>query len=85
MQHMWPGGPPGGLSSCAKLKEGQLLMHRYKLTYDLYKNNEMYAHISVSGKEKSVELAARMRKHADKCSQCSQSDPDFYGLERWDD
>lgn len=83
MQHIWPGGPPGGLSDCPKLKEGQLLMHRYRLTYDMYKDDERYKHISVSGKEKSVILAKRMRDHADQCPNCSQTDEDFYGLIRW--
>ena len=67
------------LSICPKLKQGQLLMQRYRLCFNKG-NSTAYQAQADECKRKSVVLAKRMRDHADKCPNCSQRDPDFYGL-----
>ena len=67
------------LSKCPKLKQGQLLMQRYKLCHDKGAGTAYDAQ-ATECKRKSIELAKRMRNHADKCHNCSQTDQDFYGL-----
>lgn len=68
------------LSTCMKLKQGQLLMQRYFYVYHRG-NNTAYQKQADRTKERSVELAKRMRDHADKCRNCSQSDLNFYGVD----
>lgn len=69
------------LSKCPKLKQGQLLMQRYKFI-----NSYAHGKYKAQGdraKEKSVELAKRMKAHARECPLCSPQDENFYGLDHW--
>ncbi len=75
---------PPIVGTCKKLNDGQRLMYRYQFTYLYYLNDKRYEHISISGKEKSVILAARMVDHATNCATCQRErvleEEYFYGI-----
>ena len=77
--------PVRHLSTCPKLKKGQLLMHRHQVVFERGNGTYggRYQHIADESKRRSIILAKRMRDHADKCKRCSQGDENFYGLEWW--
>lgn len=74
---------PTFLSSCAKLKTGQLKMQRYKIVFNKG-NGTKYQRQADNAKQKSRELAPKMKAHADRCPLCSQADDNFYGLDALD-
>ena len=54
-------------------------MQRYLIVWNRG-NQTKYQPQADRAKERSVILAERMRNHADKCKNCNQTDPDFYGI-----
>ena len=66
------------LSTCTKLKQGQLLMQRYMYCWDM---RGKYVQQGEECKRKSVILAKRMKVHAAQCDNCTPNDANFYGLE----
>ena len=71
---------PMSLSSCPKLKQGQLLMQRYYYCFML--GTGKYKQQGDECKRKSRILAARMKAHARACPNCSPDEEDFYGIEQ---
>ena len=67
------------LSTCPKLKQGQLLMQRYQFCSIMGVGK--YLAQGQECKRKSIILAKRMRDHADQCPKCSQKDQNFYGVD----
>lgn len=70
------------LSLCPKLRQGQLLMQRYKFVYALSRGGRYEAQGDVV-KEKSLKLAQKMVDHARACRRCTPDDHNFYGLDLW--
>lgn len=72
------------LSTCTKLRQGQLLMHRYHHVYTMSRST-LYEPLGDECKRKSVILAKRMKAHAKECRVCKVNDelnnPNFYGLD----
>jgi hypothetical protein len=69
------------LSSCKKLKQGQLLMQRYNYVWNRYGGHPKYGARAQVVKDKSVELAKRMKAHSAECQWCSVQDENYYGLD----
>lgn len=70
------------LSKCAKLKQGQLKMQRYKYCHTISLGTR-YTEQGEKCLEKSRELALKMKAHARECRVCSVNDVNFYGLDHW--
>jgi hypothetical protein len=70
---------PDRVGTCEKLRQGQLLMARYQFVHVLG-NDEQVDRV----KERSIELARRMVKHAEECETCTLEkvleEPFFYGV-----
>lgn len=66
------------LSTCPKMKEGQLLMQRYKFCYERG-NMGPYQVQANECKRKSQVLAKRMKEHYAKCQVCRQEEF-YYGV-----
>ena len=71
LQHLWfKADKPERVGTCKKLRQGQLLMYKYKFLYDYYKGDDLYRQTADNCKRDSVILAARMVKHAEDCATC---------------
>ena len=82
--HVWRKmDAPERVGTCKKLREGQLLMQRYKFVF-AKGNNTIYQSQADRCKERSIILAERMVAHAQVCNRCCEeqvlADPVFYGV-----
>ena len=85
LQHLWRTvDKPERVGTCAKLRQGQMLMYKYKYLYDLYRGNERYTWIADNCKRDSIILAKRMVEHAKGCGICAREivleEAFFYGV-----
>ena len=67
-----------GLSKCVKMRQGQLLMQRYKFCYERGNMGPYQTQADVC-KNKSLILAGRMKEHYTKCRVC-QTEEFWYGV-----
>ncbi len=74
---------PERVGTCRKLRQGQLLMQRYKYVFQTG-NMTRYQAQADRCKERSGILAVRMIEHAQECNLCCKEgvleDPVFYGV-----
>ena len=73
---------PARAGSCKKLRQGQLLMQRYKYCWD--NHTPMYVEPAQACRDKSVILAKRMVDHVEDCVTCQTErvleEVHFYGV-----
>jgi hypothetical protein len=48
LKHLWDEmDRPPRVGTCAKLRQGQLLMQRYKYAWDTRRSHELYSHLAL--------------------------------------